>query len=282
MATQCHMARYLIGPNETLSGSISIPYSRSRLLVHPPPPHSIKGLIDHNADSQYNHAWSVSVNKSITPSLNWSFSICQLALFAACKVIFLFRNWRFLVYARLILLHEVQLRSILNHCSHMSSGLSSTSSYLPDPVQPKIIRLLSDSPSISSLQSLAHYRVVASLSFIYFWYFGCYSSKLVWPVQLHLSFIAVLPSKCPFVGRPPLSVFFLFTCNLSLFNSEIIKLDLMRKSVHNSMLYNALWLRRFTSYTTCNIWCVWKTSNRIHSKANVDSTQGRQLILGCS
>lgn len=83
------------------------------------------------------------------------------------------------------LIYCTGLKCELEHCSHVWGGAPSTLLSCLDRVQRKVIRMVKGLPSRSTLQSLAHREVIASLSRCYF---GFCSSRLASTVPFIVTF----------------------------------------------------------------------------------------------
>lgn len=85
------------------------------------------------------------------------------------------------------------------NCSHLRGWASSTSVFVLDQIQRKVIQLSSDTSLTINLWSLSHCWAVASLSIYYHSYFSFRSSDLAPPVPTSLTFVHLSPFSdfCP-------------------------------------------------------------------------------------
>ena len=138
--------------------------------------------------------WSVLEEKSsfkmlgltFSSKLDWGSYIISIAKTASKKIGALVRSMKFLSPEVALYLYKSTISPCMEYCCHVLAGAPSCYLDLLDKLQKRICRIVG--PSLAaSLELLAHYRNVASLSLFYRYYFGRCSSELAQLVPLPFS-----------------------------------------------------------------------------------------------
>ena len=107
---------------------------------------------------------------TLTSNLSCNPHIMQIAKSASKKLGVLFRYRRFFSFEQLLQLYKGLIRPCIEYCSHIWGVSSST--YLPDRIEFKVIRLVNSTNVTSKLDPLKLRRKVGSLSLFFRYYFG--------------------------------------------------------------------------------------------------------------
>ena len=123
---------------------------------------------------------------TVSSKLDWDSYIISIAKTASKKIGALIRSMKFLFPEVALYLYKSTIRPCMEYCCHVWAGAPSCYLDLLDKLQKRICRIVG--PSLAaSLEPLAHYRNVASLSLFYRYYFGRCSSELAQLVPLPFS-----------------------------------------------------------------------------------------------
>ena len=120
---------------------------------------------------------------TFSSKLDWGPYIISITKTASKKIGALIRSMKFLSPEVALYLYKSTIRPCMKYCCHVWASAPSCYLELLDKLQKQICRTVG--PSLAtSLQTLAHHRNVASLSFFYRYYFGRCSSELAELVPL--------------------------------------------------------------------------------------------------
>ena len=123
---------------------------------------------------------------TICYKLDWSSYIISITKIASKNIGALIRSTKFLSPKVALYLYKSTIRPCMEYCFHVWAGAPSCYLELLDKLQKQICRTVV--PSLAaSLEPLAHFRNVASLSLFYRYYFGRCSWELAQLVPLPFS-----------------------------------------------------------------------------------------------
>ena len=123
---------------------------------------------------------------TFSSKLDWGSYIFSIAKTASKKIGALIRSMKFLSPEVALYLYKSTIRPCMEYCCHVWAGAPSCYLKVLDKLQKRICRTVGPSLA-SSLESLTHYRNVASLSLFCRYYFGRCSSELAQLVPLPYS-----------------------------------------------------------------------------------------------
>ena len=114
---------------------------------------------------------------TFSSKLDWGSYIISIAKTASKKIGALIRSMKFLSPEVALYVYKSTIQSCMEYCCHVWAGAPSCCLELLDKLQKQICRTVG--PLLAtSLESLAHRRIVASLSLFYSYYFVRCSSEL--------------------------------------------------------------------------------------------------------
>ena len=123
---------------------------------------------------------------TFSSKLDWGSYIVSIAKTASKKIGALIRSMKFLSPEVALYLYKSTVCPCMEYCCHVWAGAPSCYLELLDKLQKRICRTVGLS-HVASLGPLAHRRNLASLSLLYRYYFGRYSSELAQLVPLPYS-----------------------------------------------------------------------------------------------
>ncbi|KAG5884949.1 hypothetical protein JTB14_032816 [Gonioctena quinquepunctata] len=115
---------------------------------------------------------------TISNNLSWESHVRSIARSASQKLGFLFRAKSYFTPSQLLMIYKVQIRPVLEYCSHIWSAAPKHILRLLDSVQKRAIRLVGDASLTNSLTCLEHRRKVCDLSLFYRYFHGRCSSEI--------------------------------------------------------------------------------------------------------